>query len=88
MPITINLPQATIEKLQAQAAASGKDVETFVREAVETKLAVTGRSFRDIMAPVHEEFRNSGMSQEELAALVDEAVAETRAERKASQRPQ
>lgn len=88
MTISINLPPATIEKLQAQAAASGKDIETFVREAVEVKLAVAGQSFREIMAPVHEDFRKSGMSEQELESLVDEAVAEVRADRKASQRPQ
>jgi hypothetical protein len=82
MTITLNLPPATVEKLKAQAAASGKDVETFVREAVEVKLAVCGRSFREIMAPVHDDFRRSGMTEAELEALVDKAVADARAARK------
>jgi plasmid stability protein len=86
MTLTINLPPATIEKLEAQAAAKGQDVETFVREALEVKLAISGRSFREIMSPVHEEFRKSGMSEQELNSLVDEAVAEARAERKASRK--
>lgn len=86
MTLTINLPPATVEKLQAQAAASGKDVDTFVREAVEVKLAISGQSFRDIMAPVHAEFEQSGMAEEELNTLVDEAVAEARAERKAARK--
>jgi hypothetical protein len=84
MTITINLPPATVEKLEAQAAASGKDVETFVREAVEVKLAISGRSFREIMGPVHEDFRKSGMTEEELAALVDQAVADARTARHAA----
>ena len=39
MTITVNLPQATIELLEAEAAATGKDVEKLVQEAVQTKLA-------------------------------------------------
>lgn len=83
MTITISLPPETVEKLEAQAAASGKDVETFVREAVEAKLVVSGLSFRDILAPVHREFEASGLSDEELDALAEGAVAETRSEREA-----
>jgi len=88
MTLSIDLPPATIEKLQAQAAASGKDVQTLIREAVEVKLAVAGRSFRDIMAPVHEDFRKSGMSSEQLDSLIDEAVGDARAERKTSRKEQ
>jgi len=86
MTITINLPSATIEKLKIQAAASGKDVDTFVREAVEAKLAVAGRSFRDIMEPVHKEVAASGMSEDDVDTLVDEAVADARATRNASRK--
>jgi hypothetical protein len=88
MTFTINLPPATIERLHAQAAASGKDVDTFVREAVEAKLVVSSLSFRDILAPVHREFEASGTPDEELDALAEEAVADARAERKTSRQQQ
>jgi hypothetical protein len=39
MTVTISLPPETEQKLRAQAAATGKDVPTIVREAVEEKLA-------------------------------------------------
>ena len=84
MTLTIDLPPAILEKLQAQAVATGKDVETLVREAVEVRLAIAGHSFRDIMAPVHEDFEKSGMTDDELGRLVDEAVADARAARGAS----
>lgn len=84
MTITVNFPEATIEKLQAQAAASGKDVETFVREAVEGKLAISGLSLREVLEPIHRQVEESGLSQEELDALAAQAVAETRSARKAS----
>lgn len=88
MTLTINLSPATLEKLQAQAAASGKDVETWVREAVEVKLAVSGQSFREILEPIHRQVEESGMSEDELNALADEAVAEARAAKKASRKQQ
>ena len=84
MTLSIDLPPATIEKLHAEAAASGKDVATLVREAVEVKLAVAGRSFRDIMAPVHEDFRKSGLTGEQLDSLIDRSLADLRVERKNS----
>ena len=88
MTITINLPPATVEKLETQAAASGKDVETFVREAVEAKLVVSGLSLRDVLEPIHREVEASGISEGELNTLIDKAVADTRAERRASRNQQ
>jgi hypothetical protein len=82
MTLSIDLPPATIEKLHAESVASGKDVETLVREAVEVKLAVAGRSYREIMAPVHEDFRDSGMSGQELDSLIEESVRDARSARK------
>jgi hypothetical protein len=88
MTLSIDLPPATIQKLHAQAAASGKDVETLVREAVEVKLAVAGLSFRDIMAPVHEDFHTSGMTSEQVDSLIEETVQDSRSERKTSRTQQ
>ena len=47
MTITVNLPPATIEQLEAEAAATGKDVEKLVREAVQTKLARRKQTFAE-----------------------------------------
>jgi len=41
MTLTISLPPATEAKLRDQSAATGKDLATLVREAVEEKLAST-----------------------------------------------
>ena len=86
MTIKVDFPPATLQRLEAEAQASGKDVETFVREAVEAKLVISGLSFRDIMKPVHEDFAKSGMTEEELEAFLDEEVAAARAERRASRK--
>jgi hypothetical protein len=39
MTLTLSFPPETEAKLRERAAASGKDVETIVREAVDEKLA-------------------------------------------------
>jgi hypothetical protein len=46
--------------------------------------ATTAASLRDILAPIHEDFRKSGMSEQELDLLIDEAMSEARAARKSN----
>jgi hypothetical protein len=82
MTITITLPAATEERLRAEAEATGKDLSTLVLEAVEARLLLPRLSLRDILATVHEDFRQSGMTAAELDTLLEESVAESRAERK------
>lgn len=82
MTIKITLSPATEERLRTQAQANGKDVDTYVTEAVEAKLSLSQLMLRDIVAPVHAEFRKSGMSESDLALLLEEALTESRAERK------
>ncbi len=81
MTITINFSPATLEKLQAQAQASGKDVETLVQEAVEANLVVYGLSFREILKPIHDEIEASGMSEQDVDVLAERVVTEGRTER-------
>jgi len=88
MTLTIDLPQDTVDRIRSEAQASGKDVATFVREAVEAKLVVSGLSFRSILEPIHQEVDGSGISEEMLGALIDQEIAATRAERRTSGRPQ
>jgi len=78
MTILINLPAETERKLQALAAARGTDVATLVREAVEDKLRTPPPTFGEILAPVHEEFRQSGMTEAELDKLLEGTLAEVR----------
>ena len=86
MTITINLPPATEDRLRAQAAATGKDVGTFVVEAVDARLSLSEMNLRTILGPVHEDFRKSGMTEPELDAILEDALSESRAERKADRR--
>jgi predicted transcriptional regulator len=85
MTITVNLPPATIEQLEAEAAATGKDVEKLVREAVQTKLARRKQTFAEVLKPIHDAVDESGMSEEEVHALLDKELKAVRKDHRSSQ---
>jgi len=85
MTITINLPPAKVEELQAEAAATGKDVETFVRDAVDARLARRKRTFAEVLKPIHDAVEASGLSEERATGLFDQALADVRAQRRSGQ---
>jgi hypothetical protein len=87
MTISITLPPDTEKRLRAEADAAGKDIGTFVVEAVEARLSLGKLNLRDVLSPVHEGLRKSGMTDAELDALLDETLKEARAERKSRPRP-
>ncbi|HQU41357.1 MAG: hypothetical protein B7Z73_00095 [Planctomycetia bacterium 21-64-5] len=84
MTITINLPPAAEEQLRAQAEATGKNISMLVVEAVEARLALAQLQFKDILAPVHAEFDQSGMSDAELNALLESSLDEVRSEQRSA----
>jgi hypothetical protein len=84
MNLTIDFPPATLEKLKAEAEVTGKDIQTVVREAVEAKFTRRRQVLAEILKPLHDEVEASGIMEKELDQLVDQAVADARAERKAS----
>jgi hypothetical protein len=88
MTITIDLPPLTLERVKAEAEATGKDVATFVREAVEWRLARRQQTFAQILKPIHDEVEASGLTQEEVETLVDEELKAVRATRRSAQTQQ
>jgi hypothetical protein len=88
MVLTIDLPPATLEKVQAEAAATGKDVQTVVCEAVEARFAARRQTFADILKPIQDEVEASGAGEEELSELANQAVAQARTERRVSRAQQ
>ena len=84
MTITINLPPATVEQLKAEAQATGKDIETVVREAVDAKLARRKQTFAEVLKPIHDAVEASGMSEEQVDALLDQELKAVRAERRSA----
>lgn len=86
MTLTIDFPPAILEKLRADAAATGKDMQTLVRETIEAKYARRRQTLAEILKPLHDEVEASGTSQQHLDELVAQAVADARAERQASRK--
>ena len=74
MTVEIRLAPDEEARLRDRAAADGKDVHTFVREAVFEKL--DRPTFAELLAPVHEATRRSGLSLDEIDAMADRARAE------------
>jgi hypothetical protein len=70
--VTFSLPREEERSLLARARERGTDVGTFVRGLVEAELR-RPPGLESILGPVHEEFRASGMSEEELGELIEEA---------------
>lgn len=88
MTLTIDLLPAILEQMKAEAAATGKDVQTVAREAVEARFAHRRQTLAQILKPIHDEVDSGGMGEPELEALVDESVASARADCKASRTQQ
>lgn len=84
--MTLQIPLAPDEeaRLRQRAAAAGKDVQTFAREAlIET---IDRPTLTELLAPVYAETRRLGTSVEEVDDMLDRARDEARQERK-SRRP-
>jgi len=82
MTISLDLPPATLEKVQAKAKATGKDVETVVREAVECGLAHRQQSLAEVLKPINEAIQSSGISEDEITTLFEQELQAHRTERR------
>lgn len=82
--VSFSLPVEEERKLLARATEKGKDVSTYLRTLVEEDLKQLPR-LSEVLAPIREDFRQSGMTEEELEALLKSELAEVRKNRKAAQ---
>ena len=83
MTLTLKLPPEIERKLRACAAAAGEDLETFALQTLEEKArAVEAPTFDEIFAPIREAVAESGMTDDEVDALLETALAEVRRERR------
>ncbi len=86
--LTLTFSPETERKLRACAAANGQDVATFALQAIQEKLRTAPLPTRDArLAPLREEFRASGMTDDELYNLLDEARDEARRDRRERKSP-
>ncbi len=75
MTLTLELPPDLEKTVRAQAAKNGQDVGAFILQAVNEKLA-KARTFDDICAPFADAVVASGMRDDELDRLFEEAREE------------
>jgi len=99
MTITISLGRDTEKKLLQAAAETGQTVESYVGQLVEREVQsggqrastppsppaarASGTTLEDILAPVHDEFERSGMTEEGLTQFLTETRDEGRREKRA-----
>ena len=72
---TIQLPVTTIQALGSIAKEQGKSTEQYVFELLETQI-IASTSFDEILAPIRQGFKESGMSEDEITAMFEEAREE------------
>ena len=84
MTITIDLPPSTEEQLRAHAAATGKTISALVLEAVQARLALAKLPLKELLRPLHEDFRQSGMSEDDLVMLLEDSLKQARSDRRSA----
>jgi len=70
--ISFSLPVEDERRLIARAVERGTDVATYLRGLVEEDLKRPPK-LGEILAPIREDFRRSGMAEDELEGLIEEA---------------
>lgn len=96
MAVTVTLSAEAEQKLRERAARQGRDVADYVRELIEKDVrdanGASGaksdrQSLDDVLAPVRENFARSGMTEDDLARLVEEVREEVWQEQQARKVP-
>lgn len=72
-----NLPESVVEALRKRAEEVGTTAPEYVRYLIEEDLA-SSVSLRALYAPVREQIKASGVTDEQLEIEIDDAIAEVR----------
>ncbi len=84
--IPLKLSPDAEARFRSKASAVGEDVATYLKRLLE-RLATGQPSLRDISGPLADECRRSGLSEDDLGEVLDEAKREVRAERRRKSEP-
>jgi hypothetical protein len=82
MVLTLPISQETEARLAAKAKAAGVDVSTYVAKIVEQS-AKLPLSIKEISGEIADDFKKSGMTEDEFGDLLEEVKHEMRAEKRA-----
>jgi hypothetical protein len=66
------LPSGTRAAIDELSRSKGKSADEYLRILIEAEL-LSERSFREILAPIRQSFRESGLTEEQLDALFEDA---------------
>jgi hypothetical protein len=83
MTITIDLPTEAEAGLRKRAKLKGQKLDEYVRNVL---VRESEPSLAELLKPIHEETRRSGITEEELEELIDSELAEVRRETPLSSR--
>jgi hypothetical protein len=64
------LPAGTRSALEEIGRKTGKSVEEYLRGVIEAEL-LSQSSFREILAPIREDFRKTGLTEEEFDEIIE-----------------
>jgi hypothetical protein len=70
------LPETVIQGVSERAKTVGATAEEYIRYLIEEDLSSTSLNLRVLFAPVREQIKESGVSDDELTALLKEAREE------------
>lgn len=87
MTVVLELKPETEKALQKKAEAKGFSVNGYVEKLVEKDIE-NAKTLAEILAPFRREVEESGMSEEELDALIEETREEIYQEKLAKNREQ
>jgi hypothetical protein len=76
MTITIDLKPEEERWLSERAARNGEDVVSLIHGLIAREIQGPATTLDEVLAPVRRQFEESGMTDEELARLVEEAREE------------
>jgi hypothetical protein len=78
--VELNLPQSAVRQLDGLAERSGKGRD---RVIVELLRSTNRATFTDVVRPLHENVRESGVTVDQIDTLIEQEVEAVRTERRA-----
>jgi hypothetical protein len=72
LSVLVPLPSALARAIDTLAEQRGQDRAQFIVSFLQEQLDGPARSFEELIAPIADDFRRSGMTEEDLDALVEQ----------------
>lgn len=72
LSVLVPLPSELARTIDTLARQRGQDRAQFIVDFLQRRLGGPAPSFEETMAPIAEDFRRSGMTEDELDALIEQ----------------